>query len=101
MSLRLLGPPKIPVNPMTADEEIFAKLHNAVDYKEVCDMIALDTARDSTAAGENEVMCSSCFFMSMEDSPDTLRDIRRLRLEQECGLDTNYRCVKCRDCKGC
>ena len=39
--------------------------------------------------------------MSMEDSPETIRDIRRLRLEQEFGVDINYRCVKCRDCSGC
>ena len=30
-----------------------------------------------------------------------MREIRRLRLEQECGLDIGYRCVKCRDCVTC
>ena len=30
-----------------------------------------------------------------------MREIRRLRLEQECGLDIGYRCMKCRDCVTC
>ena len=36
-----------------------------------------------------------------EDNGDTLREIRRLRLEQECGVDIGYRCIKCRDCSTC
>ena len=36
-----------------------------------------------------------------EENTDTLREIRRLRLEQECGIDHDYRCVKCRECSDC
>jgi hypothetical protein len=39
--------------------------------------------------------------MFMDDSPKTMREIRNLRLEQECGIDINYRCVKCRECSAC
>ena len=35
------------------------------------------------------------------ESPVTLREIRRMRLEQETGMDLDYRCVKCRDCANC
>ena len=101
MNLRLLGPPRIPANPLTTEEEEFAKLHNAEEYREVCHIVAQKNDEESLTAGGMEMLCPSCYFMSMEDSPDTLRDIRRLRLEQECGLDSNYRCVKCRECKSC
>ena len=97
-SLRLLGPPQIPVNPMTQEEEIFAMAHNAVEFKEFRGVVSKDSDKDQT--GE-QMLCSACYLMTMEDCPETLREIRRLRLEQECGIDTNYRCVRCRDCSAC
>ena len=33
-------------------------------------------------------------YMFIDDSPETLGEIRNLRLEQEFGIDINYRCVK-------
>ena len=36
-----------------------------------------------------------------DDSGETLKEIKKLRLEQECGMELNYRCVKCRDCQAC
>ena len=45
--------------------------------------------------------CLSCFYTTVDDSPETLRDIKHLRLEQECGIDINYRCIRCRDCSAC
>ena len=48
--------------------------------------------------------CSSCFNVCGDvdaDNLETLRDIKRLRLEQECGVDWDYRCVKCRQCNDC
>ena len=89
--LRQLGPPKIPVNPMTVEEEMFAKAHNAAELREVTD----------TTAGVIGLSCSRCFYMHMEESAETLREIRKLRIEQESGLDLNYRCIKCRDCSTC
>ena len=34
-SLRSLGAPRIPLNPMTLEEEMFAMVHNAVEYREI------------------------------------------------------------------
>ena len=34
-NLRTFGPPKIPTNPMTLEEEVFAIAHNAQEHKEV------------------------------------------------------------------
>ena len=39
--------------------------------------------------------------MLSDDTPDSLRDNKNLKLEQECGVDINYRCIKCRGCKTC
>ena len=36
-----------------------------------------------------------------EEPGETFKEIRKVRLEQECGIDFNYRCIKCRDCQAC
>ena len=45
--------------------------------------------------------CIKCLYQQLDDEPESLKDIKNLRLEQECGVDINYRCPKCRDCPSC
>ena len=94
-SLRTFGPPKIPSNPMTLQEEMFAIAHNAQEYKEVR---GFGSEREQS---KDDELCVQCLLVSIEDCPETMREIRRMRLEQEGGVDINYRCIKCRDCTEC
>ena len=99
MNLRKLGPPVIPVNPLSVEEEIFARVHNMSEQKEIFQLAYKEKC--NMAAGHEERLCSTCLYTHMDEAPETLRDIKNLRLEQECGVDINYRCVKCRDCSSC
>ena len=108
-SLRLLGPPSIPTNPMSVEEEMFAKVHNAAEHRDIHELLKMEALETFKEDGEDPMFCSTCFNICGEDEPEyqgmetseTLRDIRRLRLEQECGMDLNYRCTRCRDCSAC
>ena len=93
--VRLMGPPKIPVNPLTIEEESFAITNNMREYA-----AAFNTSCNSESKGS---VCSRCLIAALDDdeSGETLREIRKLRLEQETGIEMNYRCVKCRDCQSC
>ena len=51
--LRQLGPPKIPINPMTLEEEMYAKVHNAAEYREVQDLLCLEDLENTTDGGMN------------------------------------------------
>ena len=88
-SLRLLGPPRIPINPLSLEDEIFALSHNSTELGD----IFTDVSKP----------CVSCFtgLVLDDDYGETLKEIKKLRLEQECGMELNYRCVKCRDCQAC
>ena len=92
-SLRSLSAPKIPTNPLTIEEEAFALAHNAWEVRNLVD----------SSAKRGESHCMPCYlnFSTDDENGDTLREIRRLRLEQECGIDMDYRCVRCRDCAAC
>ena len=92
MNLRKLGPPRIPVNPLSQEDEIFAKAYNMEEQQEIFDLASKEKTGDDSGF---------CFCLFSDDSPDKLREIKNLRLEQECGVDINYRCVKCRDCTAC
>ena len=96
--LRQLGPPRIPVNPMSLEDEMFAKAHNVPEQKEIYRIASKEKSEENP--GEKK-LCSTCLYMFMDDSPETLREIKNLRLEQECGIDINYRCVRCRECSAC
>ena len=87
--LRLLGPPRIPTNPLSLEDEAFAISQNSVEIRDIFSQI--------------EKHCPACFTSVVmdEDNGETLKEIRKLRLEQECGMDLNYRCIKCRDCQTC
>ena len=78
-SLRMLGPPQIPVNPMTLEEEMFAMAHNVLELKG--EGINFVNAKNDKVK-EEKSLCPYCFLVAMEECPDTLREIRRLRLEQ-------------------
>ena len=56
---------------------MFAKIHNATDFKEMLDLANCDKF-ESAANVELQPLCMTCLYMSMEDSPETIRDIRRL-----------------------
>ena len=130
--LRQLGPPIIPSNPMSLEEEMFAMSHNAMECNMVQQLVNLEMVESFIADSEEEILCtttsgekdqsvidtlatkygrgySSCsntfeeeiFDHEGMENSETLREIRKLRLEQECGIDLNYRCVKCRDCPAC
>ena len=47
-SLRLLGPPQIPINPMTLEEEVFAMANNSVEFKEFRGVIARNSDKDQS-----------------------------------------------------
>ena len=95
--IRKLGPPSIPVNPLTKEEEIFALVHNSVEDDNIHDLMSQQILEKA------ENTCSSCFISCEDeiDTPETLREIRKLRIEQESGLDLNYRCIQCRECTAC
>ena len=107
--LRLLGPPTIPTNPMSVEEEIFAKVHNAAEYCEIHELLNMEALENIKEVSEDPAFCSTCFNISIEEVPEyqnmetseTLSEIRRLRLQQESGMDLNYRCIRCRDCSAC
>ena len=107
--LRQLGPPRIPSNPMTLEEEMFAKIQNAAEYNEVQELLNLEMLENAQGGGKDDMFCSTCFNTCADNGTDyqlletseLLREIRRLRLEQECGLDLNYRCIRCRECSAC
>ena len=92
--------------------------HNAAECNVVQQLVNLEMGESYLGDSEDEksrftiksgMVCSSCFNTFEEESFDhegmetseTLREIRKLRLEQECGTDLNYRCVRCRDCSAC
>ena len=96
-SLRQLGAPLIPSNPMTLEEEVHAKSHHIMEENKVYKM------EDNCRIHGNELNANHSLMDHDYDdfdveSPVTLREIRRMRLEQETGMDLDYRCVKCRDC---
>ena len=93
MNIRKLGAPRIPVNPLSIEEERFALLHNSVEYR--------DLRLDSVSDAKDQHLCTPCFISKLEDSAETLNEIRKLRLQQEFGIENDYRCVKCRDCGNC
>ena len=90
MNMRRIGPPRIPLNPMSLEEQRFAVAHNAAEYK--------DLRIDSDGG---DLLCTQCFISNVDESPDTLNEIRRLRLQQEFGVENDFRCVKCRECTDC
>ena len=96
--IRKLGPPSIPSNPFTTEEEMFALVQNSAEDQNIHSLLSLKL-RESASRSD---ACFNC-LMSFDDteSPETLREIRKLRLEQEPDLDLNYRCIKCRDCTAC
>ena len=158
--LRQLGPPRIPINPLSVEEELFAINHNATESEEVKQLVDLERFGDSSdqdgkvpvpcapeqsstpipsnpvhlssrswhdvqleegngqgrgeakrdhvslSSGRGKVDACSNVYPKMgiiqdTENTETLREIRRLRLEQECGMDLNYRCIKCRACSDC
>ena len=101
--IRQFGPSLIPNNPMSKEEESFAMVHNAEESDIVWEYLQ-QTNQEELATDSYQLTCSVCHTTFTEeeiDDADSLKEIRRLRLEQECGLDNNYRCVRCRDCKSC
>ena len=83
---------------------MFAISHNAVEMKEVEQFMKQEMMKETKPAYDRDKLCSSCFSVCGDeevDNSETLRDIRRLRLEQESGVDWDYRCVKCRQCNDC
>ena len=82
--IRKLGPPSIPSNPFTTEEEMFALVQNSVEDESVHSLLSLKL-RESASRNDT---CFN-FLMSVHDteSPETLREIRKLRLEQEPDLD--------------
>ena len=87
-NIQSLRPPRISSNPLTFEEEQFALVNN---LKEL----------NSNFKETGLPMCTSCLISTIDESPDTIKEIKKLRLEQECGIDDNYRCSKCRDCSAC
>ena len=99
---------------MNIEEERFAMAHNATeDYQvqKLLHMEMLEKCKGSAGSGMTDVeqLCCTCLHTAEAEGPDyqggeiseTLREIRRLRLEQESGMDMNYRCIRCRDCSAC
>ena len=83
---------------------MFAISHNAIEMKEVEQFMKQEMIKETKPAYDRDKLCSSCFSVCGDeevDNSETLRDIRRLRLEQESGVDWDYRCVKCRQCNDC
>ena len=97
-SLRQFGPPNIPSNPLTADEERFSVVQNLLEEKSYFQSVQY---QDEANISMKKELCSICLFQLLDDEPETLKEIKHLRLEQECGIDINYRCPKCRDCSSC
>ena len=67
--VRLMGPPKIPVNPLTIEEESFAITNNMREYA-----AAFNTSCNSESKGS---VCSTCLIAALDDdeSGETLREI--------------------------
>ena len=90
--LRSLGPPRIPVNPLSTEDEFFAISRNGTEFADSWNF----------AEEKKDRCCSTCFMVSFEDDcPETLKDVRMLRIEQESGMEIRYRCVKCRKRSAC
>ena len=66
MNLRKLGPPRIPVNPLSQEDEIFAKAYNMGEQQEIFDLASKEKTGDDSGF---------CFCLFSDDSPDKLREI--------------------------
>ena len=55
--LRQLGPPRIPVNPMSLEDEMFAKAHNVPEQKEIYRLASKEKSEENP--GEKK-LCSTC-----------------------------------------
>ena len=81
-------------------------MNNAAEYSEIHELLNLE---NSEKVGNDDIFCSTCFSTCEEEgceyqdseTSDTLREIRRLRLEQESGMDLNSRFIRCRYCSAC
>ena len=90
-SLRQLGPPRIPINPQLDDEFKFSQLNSLVEERSLYDA-------EFSVDGKS---CVKCLYQQLDDEPESLKDIKNLRLEQECGVEINYRCPRCPECSSC